>query len=70
MLTTYSRAPEVNVLEGWQFDRESAGWRWGLTHPSDGTQNRSTRTFATLLECIYDAVRNGYVIDDLRWRLP
>lgn len=42
---------------------DDGSWLWRVVS-SEGTEQSSERTFATLKECTEDATRNGYVV----WR--
>ena len=66
-----SRTPEARTVcvsevsqEEWKFVRHyGRTWYWRHTLPS-GTQRVSSRVFATLEECVKDAIGHGYVPRD------
>jgi hypothetical protein len=47
-------------VNSWSFTREVTGWRWHRIAENVGVENTSSRAFASFLECIDDAGRNGY----------
>lgn len=47
-------------MMGWQFARVAEGWEWQRLGEAGKLGLHSTRVFATLLECLDDAARNGY----------
>ena len=57
----------MDKLEGWHFDRAADGWRWCYAHPARAeAPKQSDRAFPTLLDCIHDAAKHGYIVDAQR----
>ena len=47
---------------GWQFARVAEGWEWYRLSRAGELNIRSARAFASLLECLADATKNGYSV--------
>jgi len=48
----------------WAFDSKGGeGWRWSFVDPTTGREQASDRAFPTLVDCIDDAERYGFVRD-------
>ena len=52
------------MIAGWWFSKNAGGqWEWFQEDPSNSASaRRSPRAFATLLECVSDAIQNGYEV--------
>ena len=46
-------------MKGWLFTHVSDGWRWQEFNKNEALVRRSI-AFASLLQCVTDARRNGY----------
>ena len=53
--------PDRNIgAEAWSFTRSPEGWQWHRAGSTLVESRRSSRAFATLLDCINDAAEHGY----------
>jgi hypothetical protein len=52
--------PYVERRSTWSFSVTGGKWTWGVVRP-DRSEGSSDSTFASLTECIQDAMRFGYV---------
>jgi hypothetical protein len=49
---------------GWTFSQTpTQEWEWVCMDPEGNVAARSTRTFKTLMECVQDATKHGYLPD-------
>jgi hypothetical protein len=49
------------MSQQWEFLEDATGqWRW-RSNQADGSQNVSSRTFKSGVDCVVHAMRNGYL---------
>jgi hypothetical protein len=52
----------MDSVANWNFDKGATGrWTWSYVDPTVGFETKcSLKDFASLVECMNDAMRNGY----------
>jgi hypothetical protein len=53
-------------MNGWPFTKGRDGWHWHLVGPAGNLLKTSSRPLRSLMECIRDAMKNGYTLDTVR----
>ena len=49
-------------MDGWHFTSSAEAWRWHCVDEAGELIKASSRSFPSLIECISDAMKNGYSI--------